>query len=103
MPYSYPCRSNIAIIIDGSRGLSSTDFNQEINLIALSLVTSDWTNFERIAVAEYGNAVEFTAFDYGMIGNLENFQNTVENIGYMGDALPNITRLLPALFIHLKF
>jgi hypothetical protein len=65
---------------------------QEIHLIELSLVNNDWTNFERIAIAEYGSAVEFNAYNYGTITDIDSFRNIIENsMAYLGDATPNIT------------
>ncbi len=53
---------------------------------------NNWTNFERIAIAEYGSKTEFNSFNYGAISGFNNFQNIIENnMAYLGDATPNIT------------
>jgi len=73
---------------------------QEIHLIELSLVNNDWTNFERIAIAEYGSAVEFNAYNYGTISGIDSFRNIIENsMTYLGDATPNITGYITFMYI----
>jgi len=98
--YYYPCRSNIAILIDASRGISQDNFVQEINFISNALVMSNWTNFERIGIAEYGSIAEFNAYNYGTISNFNDFQNIIENsMTYLGDATPNITGYITFMYI----
>ncbi len=65
-----------------------------------SSVMNNWTNFERIAIAEYGSAVEFSAYNYGTISDIDSFQSIIENnIAYLGDATPNITGYITFMYI----
>jgi hypothetical protein len=53
---------------------------------------NNWTNFERIAIAEYGSAVEFNAYNYGAISDFDSFQVLISSVGYIGDADASIAR-----------
>jgi hypothetical protein len=92
--YYFPCRSNFAIVIDASGGLTSVQFDQQINFITSSLLnqTQNWTHLERATAARYGRALEFTASSYNLNSNLDDYRYMIESLGYIGVSTPNITR-----------
>jgi hypothetical protein len=65
---------------------------QEINFIANTLVMSNWTNFERIGIAEYGSKAEFNAYNYGTISDFDSFQVLISSVEYIGNADASIAR-----------
>jgi hypothetical protein len=70
----YPCRSNIVILLDASNGLTADEYAKLTNFVNSTLVTDQWTNFQRIGLAWYAGAGQFIPYTFGLIQNYINFK-----------------------------
>uniref|UniRef100_A0AC35TRM6 VWFA domain-containing protein n=1 Tax=Rhabditophanes sp. KR3021 TaxID=114890 RepID=A0AC35TRM6_9BILA len=69
----YPCPVDILMVIDSSSdALTTLQFNAQIQLIKNVLVTSDWTDFERVGLAWY-NSIPTTHYGFGTMQSKREF------------------------------
>ncbi len=105
VPWFNQCQINIVILVDGSNGLTSDQFDLQIAFIAYTLAASGWYHFDSIAFATYSRYSEFVAFSYGTFQNITDFQQLLnsQQVYYIGTR-SNITGyLLHTLRIFICF
>uniref|UniRef100_A0AC35TFW1 VWFA domain-containing protein n=1 Tax=Rhabditophanes sp. KR3021 TaxID=114890 RepID=A0AC35TFW1_9BILA len=75
----YPCPADILMVIDSSSdALTTLQFNAQIQLVKNVLVTSDWTDFERVGLAWY-NSIPTTHYGFGTMQSKREFDLYVSN------------------------
>jgi hypothetical protein len=84
----FPSKEFIAIILDASIGLNTTQFNIEKNFSSYQLVTTNWTHFERLTIAEYGGDRNYSGLTFGELNSLDDYRRNIDKYPYYGEKLP---------------
>jgi len=84
----FPPKEFIAIILDASIGLNTIQFNIEKNFSSYELVTTNWTHFERLTIAEYGGDHNYSGLTFGELNSVDDYRRNIDKYPYYGEKLP---------------
>ncbi|KAK0405812.1 hypothetical protein QR680_018213 [Steinernema hermaphroditum] len=99
-PSCAPCNQKLAIIVDASADISSSNFARQQNFIITTLIDPSWKNFDQYSYGYYDDLTEIEAF--GVARNRKEAVGLVANT-YQSKDHSSLRLLMSAMFAEYNF